>query len=93
MWQLLLPVPVHTHDLISAHACFDYTEWWLQTSLVEARAAVLACQKLRLPLLEPPTGAASVPSDPVTGARKPQNAATHLQQLVPQVHGTQHNDL
>ena len=57
----------------------------VQVSLLEAKAAVLACQKLRLALLEPPADVLEVLIDPATGARKPQNSAAHLQQLAPQV--------
>lgn len=57
----------------------------VQASLLEAKAAVLACQKLRLPLLEPPAEVLEVATDPASGARKPQSSAAHLQQLAPQV--------
>ena len=56
----------------------------MQISLLEAKAAVAACQKLRVPLLEPPSEPPATPVDPVTAIRQPDSSLPQLQRLIPQ---------
>ena len=57
----------------------------MQASLLESRAAVAACQKQQIALLEPPADIAAAPLDFSAGARKPDNSASSLQKLIAQV--------
>ena len=81
MQGILISLLVATFETTDA----EQASLQIQASLLEAKAAVMACQKLRLPLLEPPAEVLEVPTDPATGARKPQSSAAQLQQLAPQV--------
>lgn len=57
----------------------------MQVSLLEAQAAVAACRKLRVPLLEPPSEQSAAVMDPLSGIRKSDGSLPQLQQLIPQV--------
>ena len=55
----------------------------MQASLLEAKAAIAACQKMRAPLLEPPSDPPVAAEGPVTAVRKPDSSQPQLQRLIP----------